>query len=438
MIRPEHFTHLHSHSNFSVKDGCIPIRDLVDKQIELGGQAVACTDHGSMTGGWFLYDYIHNVKGYDVKPIIGLEAYLSLTRDELNKFRDDPKAIEDKDERAAVRKKLAKKYHQILLAKNKTGYFNLVKIHNDAWINGFYHSPATTKEIIFENAEGLITTTTCLASIWCQHIMDGNIQAAEKEIYEWKEVFGEDFYVELQPTNNDTQRLVNIELIKLANKTKTEMIVTNDVHYLDEGDNEFHYTLLNLDKLKKEAAGEDEQKKWEFSVDDLYMKSLDQMKSGWKKIHRSKEFPESVFDSCVMNVSNIVSKIESYSLESEPLLPSVSDKPPAQELKERVVARFKKMVQDGLIPRDKLQVYQDRLVKELKVIHMLNAEQYILVCNEVTDFCKESNIAVGPGRGSSSGSLILYVLGIVDCNPINHGLIFERFLNSNRRAMLKM
>jgi len=288
-VKPEQFVHLHAHSCYSLRDGSIPIRTLVDKQVANGSKAVALTDHGMMTGSWFLYDYINNVKKYkDIKHIIGCELYISENRNELMEWL--PNATEDcpdKDDRATKRSLLAKKYHQIVLCKNKTGYDNAVRIHNDAWANGFYHSPTTTKELIFKHHEGLIVTTTCLASLWCQKIMAGDLAGAEKEILLWKDVFGDDIYVELQPTKYKTQALVNVELIKLARKTKTRMIVTNDVHYIDPEDHELHFTLLNLDKLKEGVDHpESKQKLWEFEVDDLYIKSLDQMKEGWRNNHK--------------------------------------------------------------------------------------------------------------------------------------------------------
>jgi DNA polymerase III subunit alpha len=438
MIRPEHFLHLHCHSSHSTKDGSIPIRALVDKQVEQGSKACCVTDHGTMTGGWFLYDHIHNVRKHqDVKHIIGLEAYVSTTRDELNKFLADNSKVEDKAARQAERLRLAKKYHQILLAKNKTGYLNLVKIHNDGWENGFYYSPTTTKECIFANSEGLIATTTCLASLWNQAIIGGDMTSAEKEIYEWKEVFGEDFYVELQPTNLPLQKSVNVGLIQLANKTNTPMIVTNDVHYLEESDHEFHSILLNMTQLRKKADGESDVKLWEFGVDDLYMKSLDQMKQSWRTHHQSKEFNSKVFDGSVMEISNIVSKVTHYSLESEPLLPLVVDNPKI-ELQRRVIGGLKEKLQKGIIPKDQIQIYQERIIYELQVISALDAENYILLCNEITNYCHGNSIGVGLGRGSAPGSLILYLLGVTGIDPVRHKLLFERFLNRGRRRRLKI
>ena len=298
----------------------------------------------------------------------------------------------------------------------------------------------TTPEMMFENHEGIITTTTCLGSVWNQYILAGNKNAAENEIRRWKEVFGEDFYVELQSINNETQRLINKDLIELANKTNTQMVVTNDVHYLEEEDKDFHHILLNMHQLKKKASGEDvdKQKMWEFGVDDLYLKSLDQMKSSWKKIHKSKEFNASVFEDCILGVDDIINKVEHYTLESKPLLPKVSDLPSTQELSQRMLKGFKKKLKNGIIPSDQVKEYEDRMIEELEVISALNAEDYILICSEITDYCHENNIAVGFGRGSAAGSLLLYFLGITGLDPIKHKLLFSRFLNKNRRPKLQM
>ena len=433
------FTHLHMHSAYSIKDGTIPISTLVDKQVAEGAKGIAVTDHGMMTGGWFLYDYINNVKKHkEVKTIIGIEAYLSETRDELNTFLAADNKDMPSDERSVKRKQLAQKYHQILLCKNKKGYQNAVKIHNDAWQNGFYYSPATTKQMIFNHHEGLIATTTCLASLWCKKIMNGDLQGAEKELLLWKEVFGDDFYVELQPTHNRTQALVNVELIKLARKTNTKMIVTNDVHYIDKGDHELHFTLLNLGNLKKnlEADEDNQEKLWEFNVDDLYIKRLDEMYDSWKEHHKSDVFTESVFESTIHNIAEIVDKVEKYTLESRPLLPQVNDQNPTDKLKSDVIRAFKDYVAKGIIPKDRIAEYEDRVVEELNTIVMLQAENYINIYHDIADWCKNNNILVGAGRGSAPSSLLLYLLGITDVDPIKHGLIFARFLTTNRRAKL--
>lgn len=439
--KPEQFTHLHAHSQWSIKDGSIPIRTLVDKQVENGSKAIAVTDHGMLTGGWFLYDYIHNVKKLkDVRHVIGIEAYLSETRDELQAWLPtSEETVPDKDERAAKRKLLAQKYHQILLCKNQTGYANAIKIHNDAWLKGFYYSPTTTKEFIFAHAEGLIATTTCLASLWNRKIMAGDIQGAEREIMLWKGVFGDDFYVELQPTNSKTQALVNKELIKLARKTKTRMIITNDVHYIEAGDHELHFTLLNLSKLKKGLEeGGTEEKLWEFDVNDLYIKSLDDMYDSWKTHHRSAEFTESLFEETVNTIGDIVSQIEHYSLESKPLLPSVDEVDPFERLKLDTIAGFKEKLDKGVIPKSRLEEYQDRIAYELEVIQALGAENYMNICALIARWCKTQKIQIGPGRGSAAGSLVLYLLGVTQVDSIQHGLYFERFLSPGRRTVLQM
>jgi DNA polymerase-3 subunit alpha len=394
-----------------------------------------------MTGGWFLYDYIHNVKKHkDVKHIIGCELYISETRDALMEWL--PNAQEDcpdKNDRANKRTLLAKKYHQIVLCKNKTGYENAVKIHNDAWSNGFYHSPTTTKEMIFSHHEGLIVTTTCLASLWSQKIMKGDLAGAERELLEWKEVFGEDIYVELQPTKYKTQALVNVELINLARKTNTQMIVTNDVHYISQEDHQLHFTLLNLGKLKDGLNNpEVKQKLWEFEVDDLYIKSLDQMKQGWKDNHKSAIFTESVFEETIHTIGDIISKVEHYSLESDQLLPQVDEMDPLEKLKLDTVTGFTNKIKKGVIPKVRLAEYQDRIIEELNVISALKAENYINICAMMNNWCKDNNIGTGPGRGSAGGSLVLYLLGVTDIDPIFHNLLFSRFLNLNRRPKLMM
>lgn len=391
------FCHLHAHSSFSTKDGSIGVRTLVDRQIENGAPAVAVTDHGMMTGGWFLYDYIHNVGKKGVKHIIGLEAYISPTRDELMAWLPTADQVEDKDERAAKRKLLSKKYHQILLAKNEVGYYNLVKIHNDAWLNGFYYSPTTTPEFIFQHKEGIIATTTCLASIWNQAILAGDLAGAEREMMRWKEAFGEDFYVELQPTNGKTQALVNKELIKLAKKCNIQLIITNDVHYVDPGDHELHSILLNMEKLK---SGEtDPDKLWEFDVTDLYIKSLKDMHDSWKKYHKDSIFSEALFEETVHTIGAIVDKVEHYTLEDAPSLPNSTSEDPVIQLRKAAVEGFRKKIAAGLIPRGQLAAYEERMIYELGVIEALQASAYFNVVGDLIEWCKENDILTSPGRG---------------------------------------
>lgn len=406
--------------------------------MENGSKAVAVTDHGMLTGGWFLYDYIHNTKKLkDIKSIIGCELYINEQRDELMSWLPNQKQVEDKDERKATRDDLNQKHHQIILCKNKIGYFNAIKIHNDAWKNGFYYSPTTTKEMIFKHSEGLIVTTTCLASLWCKKIMANDLVGAENEIYLWKEVFGEDFYIELQPTNSRQQVLVNVELIKLAHKTNTPMIVTNDVHYIGKDDYELHRTLLNMEKLKH-ADNPDDVVLWEFGVDDLYIKTLEQMHDSWKDHHKSPVFTESVFEGCIESVHEVISKIEHFSLESAPLLPQVDDNDPLEKMKHDVIAGLANKIQKGLIPKEKIPEYQERIAKEIGVISALNAENYINICAEMIGWCRQNDIGVGAGRGSAVSSLALYLLGITEVDPIKNDLLFERFLSINRRPKLLM
>jgi len=242
-INNSKFCQLHAHSVYSQRDGAITIRDLVDTTADKYGQkAVAVSDHGIVSSGYVLYQnalHLRPQRGAEpIKPIIGCELYINDTRQEL--FDWLPKAQEvEKEERAKIRNSLAKYYHGLLIAKNRTGYYNLIKIHNEAWQN-FYHRPMTTPELLWENTEGLIYSTACMSG----HIpffiqKQGDMDTALRLIDQYKEAFGEDFFIELMPIRSELQKGLNEILIDISRKKKVPLIVTNDSHYLEAEDQDY-------------------------------------------------------------------------------------------------------------------------------------------------------------------------------------------------------
>jgi len=441
------FCQLHCHSVYSQRDGAITIRDLADTAADKHGQdAVAVSDHGILSSGFVLYQYATQLRPQNnkkpIKPIIGCEMYINDTRQEL--FDWLPTAHEHKKvERANIRKSLAKYYHGLVIARNQTGYYNLMRIHNESWRN-FYHRPMTTPELLFENTEGLIYSTACQAGHIPFHILSGEMDKALYLIDQYKEAFRDWFFLELMPIESEFQKNLNKELIKISKQKNIPLIITNDSHYLEPEDYELHRALINLDRLRKGGKSTTENGKspdnlWEFGVQDLYLKNLDQMYESWRGFHKGKIFNESMFMSAVETVAYIIDEIEMYNLEAPPRVPKIYDDEWGT-IKSLVTEGLQTKVKKGIIPAEgkTIQDYVDRIKLELGVFRDTRTVDYMLICQDMIQWAKGNGIEVGAGRGSAAGSLVSYLLGITDLDPLKWGLFFERFMSVSRVAKMKL
>ena len=411
------FVGLHIHSDYSLLDGASQLPNLVKRAEELGMPAIALTDHGVMYGA---IELLKTTKGSSVKPIIGNEMYV------INGVLADSKEN--------PRKKL-RKYHQIVLAKNKTGYQNLVNLTTISHLegmrgSGIFSRPCIDKTLLSENAEGLIVTSACLGGEIPQAILAERLDVAERVAGWYKDVFGDDFYLELQDHGSQEDRVVNLQLVKLAKQLKIELVATNDSHFISCYDVEAHDALLCI-QTKKNVT---EDKRLRYSGTE-YRKSGDEMKMLFRD-----HLDEEIIETAIANTVKVANKVEDYNILGEPRIPDFPV-PPGHNADTYV----EHVAWEGLIER--LQVtskedilndhkeYADRLVYELEMLQRMGFSAYFLVVWDYIKFARDANIPVGPGRGSAAGSLVAYCLKITNIDPVHYGLLFERFLNPERKSM---
>ena len=493
---PNHFTHLHVHSHFSILDGMSKVGDLIDKCTKNGMYSMALTDHGNMFG---IKEFADSANKYNgkvkdkikeqekilkneestdsqkddaaveiellkkkmFKPIFGMEAYCA------------PVSIDKRDGRAD------RGYHLILLAKNKQGYKSLCKLSSIAYVDGYYYNPRIDHALLEQYHEGLIVTSACLGGELPQKIMNGDIAGAEKSLQWFKNLFGDDFYIELQrhktdkpnadKTTFDRQQEVNKVLIELARKTNTKLIATNDVHFVEEEHSEAHDRLICM------STGRDFD-----DPDRMHYTKQEWLKSPQEMGEAFADLPEAL-----ENTKEIVDKVEAYSIDSDPIMP-IYDIPAdfgteeeyrqkfteedlfneftRTELGEEVMSRedaekkIKKLGGYDRLYRIKLEAdylaklawegaerrygkelteeQRERIVFELHIMKTMGFPGYFLIVQDYIRGAREElGVSVGPGRGSAAGSVVAYCLKITDVDPLKYDLLFERFLNPDRISL---
>ncbi|MFK7775903.1 MAG: DNA polymerase III subunit alpha [Saprospiraceae bacterium] len=404
------FVHLHCHTQYSLLDGASSIAGMMDKAAADGQKAVALTDHGNMFGA---FKFVAEAAKRNIKPIIGCEFYL----------------VEDRHKKSFSRAKgeKDKRYHQLLLAKNRTGYENLCKLCSLGYMEGLYSKyPRIDKELLEKYSEGLIATSCCIGAELPQAVLRGKDGEAEKLLKWWLELFGEDYYIEFQRhgglENIDglgvSQEDINQTLLKLAKKYNVKTICTNDSHYVEEEDWAPHDILLCINTASSVAS----ESRFKFPSTDFYFKTQDQMKVLFK------DLPESVD-----NTMEIYDKVETLELARDVLLPNF----PIPEGYTSQDDFLRGLTYQGAKKRwgDITPEIKERLDFELSVIKASGYPGYFLIVQDFTTTARQMGVSVGPGRGSAAGSAVAYCVGITNVDPIKYDLLFERFLNPERVSM---
>ena len=402
------FIHLHLHTQYSILDGACRIKEMVGKAVALGMQGAAVTDHGNLFGIKEFAEVAAKQKGF--KPIFGCETYVAR--------RGHKEKVEMIDRKGD---------HLILLAKNATGYKNLLKLISFSWTDGHYYKPRIDKELLAQYHEGLIASSACLAGEIPRAILAGNVAKAEQVILEYKALFGEDFYLELMrhqatdPTRDSDvykrQMTVGDELVRLSRKTGVKLLATNDVHFVNEADADAHDRLLCINTGK--------------FVDDM-----DRMRYTGQEWFKSKEEMNEIFadiPEALENTMEVLGKVEDYSLNRDPIMP---DFPLPDEFKDpdEFLRHITYIGAEKRYPELTAEI-TERIDFELAVIKKMGYPGYFLIVQDFLNAAREMGVSVGPGRGSAAGSVVAYCIRITDVDPLRFDLLFERFLNPDRVSM---
>jgi len=472
------FVHIHNHSSYSTRDGLSKIEEMVEIAKE-NNELFAITDHGSIAS-WM--SYYNCAKENGIKPVFGLEAYINKNRDSLMEALEQAKDASKEDLKLIniEKNKYKASNHIILIAKNLAGYYNILKLNNLGFCNGFYNKPQISYTELFENSEGIIATSACLAGAINQAILNKDLKKAEAEIELFKKHFGDDFYLEIQVNEMPEQLIVNEAIIKLAKKTNTKMLIGVDSHYTKKEDFDVHQDLLMIQngsqakdigktdiRIKYEnKKGEikfktlkapnfefmkgvvlddlkineiikgnlileinEVQRVWQFEAKSLYFKNQKQL---YKELKNSTLKID--IDQLFQNHLELDDKIEAFKIDTNNKLPHIKN---ADEL----MVEFCKEGMRNLKKQNKFlrdpKIYAQRLKMELEVIRESGFSTYFLILKDILDYCYRRDIALGAGRGSSVGSLVSYLLRITRVDPLDprwgeDGLPFERFLSSSR------
>lgn len=393
------FVHLHTHSHYSLLDGLAKIDDLIERAKTLNMDTLAVTDHGVLYG---IVEFYKKAKKAGIKPILGVEAYLA------PKSRTDKEASE-------------RYYHLILLAQNEKGWKNLIKLVTKANLEGFYYKPRMDKEILREYSEGLIALSACLGGEVNRHLLYKRYDEAKKAALEYQEIFGKDnFFLEIGDHPNIPEVVaIRSEIIKLSHDTGIPMAATQDIHYAKPEDAEYHDILVAV-QTGSRLSDDD---RLTLKADNFSMTSPEEMEE------RFKDVPEAVSNTVLIGERcNVELDLKTTHL---PNFEKPDGKTTMEYMRELVTERLpKRFPQDKQTPELK-----DRLEMELGVIEKTGFGDYFLIVQDFISWAKSRGIAVGPGRGSAAGSLVSYVLGITDIDPLEYGLLFERFLNPDRIQM---
>ncbi|ULL14392.1 DNA polymerase III subunit alpha [Paenibacillus sp. H1-7] len=400
------FVHLHVHSEYSLLDGAARIDDLVGQAAGLGMKALALTDHGVMYGAIPFYKAC---KQHGVKPIIGCEVYYTAG------------SIRDKGTRQEQ-----PIYHLILLAKNETGYRNLMKLCSIGHLQGYHYKPRIDAHHLAQHAEGLICTSSCLGSEVSQHLLHGRYEEAKAAANRYRDMFGDDFFLELQDHGLMEQKKVMQSMIQLSAETGIPLIATNDVHYVREQDAQVQDILLCIGTGKTV----DDTERLKFPSTQLYLKSDEEMKRLFLHVPQAIKNTRIVAERCNLELEFGRSILPQF----EPIPDHATAGSYLAELcREGLVSRYSQLPQwEDASYRSRL---DERLDYELSVIERMGYSDYFLIVWDFIRFAHEKGIVTGPGRGSSAGSLVAYVLRITDVDPIRYHLLFERFLNPERVSM---
>lgn len=421
------FTHLHLHTEYSLLDGANKIKPLAKKIKALGMNSVAMTDHGNMFGAIAFYNAM---RAEGIKPIIGMEAYIHNSEE-----------IDDKTTK--------QRYHLCLYAKNDAGYKNLMFLSSQAYMHGFYYYPRINKKLLRENSEGLVCSAACLQGEVNWHLNTQNernvrngakgYEKAKEIALEYKEIFGDDFYLEIMRHGIGDQLFVDDQILRISKETGIKVIVTNDTHYLEQKDAQPHeaFMCIAMNKLY------DDPNRLRHSVHEFYLKSPEQIAKLYADIPEAIENTQEIVEKCNLEIKLGNPTPPNFKFTRQKLTELNEEMPEPDEEYSLLndIKLFELKCWEGLekrleiVPEEKHEEYRQRLQTEIDIINGMKFPGYMLIVWDFVIVAKRMGIPVGPGRGSAAGSLVAYCLFITDLDPMPYGLLFERFLNPERVSM---
>lgn len=402
------FIHLHNHSHYSLQDGACTVDGLIAAAKKFNMKSVALTDHGVLYG---IIEFYKKAVKAGIKPILGMEAYVV----------NDGDRFERKSSQSNGTGKKRKNYsHLILLAKNKQGYKNLTKLSTLGHTEGFYYRPRIDLELLRKYREGLVCTSACAGGVVSAHLVRGEYDKAKEVAKTYKEIFGDDFYLEIQNHNMDVEKPILENMPRIAKELDISLVATNDCHYIEKD----HAIAHNILLLLGDKAGEADYNSLRYGTDQVYFKSAEEMVKLFKNHKQAIESTLEIDSKIDLNLD-----FNEYHFPSFPI-PEDSNAKTADEY-------FEQLAWKGL-EKKKLEVtkeVEERFKYEIETIKKMGFSGYLLIVQDFINSAKEKNIPVGPGRGSVAGSLVAYALGITNINPLDYNLLFERFLNPERKSM---
>ena len=391
------FVHLHNHTEYSLLDGATKIKQMFEKARKDKMEAVAITDHGNMFG---TIEFYKTAKASGIKPIIGIEAYVASD-------------LHNKTDKS--------NYHLTLWAENSEGYKNLMKLSSVSYLEGFYYKPRIDKKLLREHSNGIIAGSACLKGEIQRHLLNHNFDMAKHTVEEYKSILGKDnFFLEIMRHGLEEQEQIEKDIIKLSLETNTPLVATNDCHYLNREHAAAHDVLLCIQTARKV----NDKDRMKMTSDEFYFKTQEEMYDKFSDLKEAVENTSVVAQRCNLEIE--LGKIETPTFSKNPEEDCKFLYARAQEGLERQLQKIDKEFHS---------LYIERLNYEFSIIKKMNFCGYLLIVWDFISYAKKNDIPVGPGRGSAAGSLVCYLLGITDINPLKYGLLFERFLNPQRISM---
>ncbi len=405
------FVHLHNHTHYSLLDGACTVEDLINAAVEQKMPAVALTDHGVLFGA---IEFYQKAKKANIKPIIGSEVYIVTKGSRFDKVTP-----------AEARTNAGKRgiyHHLVLLAKNQTGYKNLVKLSTIGHIEGFYYKPRIDLDTLRQYSEGLIGLSACSGGVVATHLVDGRYDLARETAVLYKEILGEDFYLEIQDHGLEREKIILANMPKLAQELEIKLIATNDCHYIKHEHAIAHNILLMIPEASSTNIQDYTQLR--YGTDQIYFKSSAEMAALFYHYPQALESTLEVAEKCNVELDLHTNHMPEFPIPPEAGVTTLND-------------YLRKLAHEGIGHRypNITQEISERLEHELSVITRMNYAGYFLIVHDFISKAREMGVYVGPGRGSAAGSIVSYALGITNIDPLKYDLLFERFLNPDRISM---